>query len=228
MHHAALPTLMFTLLASLLTFPPTTASACATPEEAGFLTVTSPPPSPPPSDFTPWASPEEFSVAQAFNRLYATTYDTTTYAGLKAIIDTRATKMKESWTVRDIRWLQLLVCDSSGSPAVNLLVNSTVVLQVAHPGPWTSPSRGWLPDQPANAKPVDLIKLLSSQGLDPATATFQIMVDSIPMTPTNTLHLRGHDANQTILAFNDNGSTDSGDRDSNEPILLAIHDPEWR
>jgi hypothetical protein len=179
------------------------------------------------SDLSPWESPDEISVVAAFNKLYSTRYDPTNFAGLRALLNDRAADIKPAWTIADIRWLQAIACESGGSPVVSLLVNGVTSVEVFRMPPWTPPSRGWLPDNPAFGR-VDLVALLKAQGIDPHTATFQVIIDHTPITPDNTWRIRGLEPSHSLLAFNDNGSTLAGDRDANEPILLAIGDIEWR
>lgn len=166
---------------------------------------------------TPWTYPGEISVADAYNRLYGTSYSPDTRAGLSELVADRQLEMRSLWTTADFRFLEMLVFDTASTRSFGLGINGTF-LEIFNPGAWTAPSRGWLPD----VRPlfVDLVALLGSAGFDPLTE-FSFMQGRTTLTATNTYRLETPVAGEWLFAFNDNGGLLAGDQDANEPLFCV-------
>lgn len=167
----------------------------------------------------PWPFPQEISVPEAFNRLYGTSYETGTRAGLTAVVAERGLPMQTVWSTADFGHLEMLVFDTASTASFGLWVNQSF-LPLYDPGPWTAPSRGWLPE---NLRPtVDLALFLQSHGLDPLTP-FSFRQGHTVLDANNTYHLSTPVPEQWLFAFNDNGGLLAGDQDANEPMFCVFN-----
>jgi hypothetical protein len=167
----------------------------------------------------PWPFPNEISVAEAYNRLYGTEYDENTFAGLQALTQEKQVDMRTLWTLNDFLFLEMLVFDTSSTAPFGIQVGSTFV-PIYSPGPWTSPTRGWLPDTGPgliNLADVFLANSFSSG------SEFSLRQGGVVLTANNTYRLETPLADQWLFAFNDNGSLLGGDKDANEPIFCAFN-----
>jgi len=169
------------------------------------------------SHATPWAYPEEISVAGAYNRLYDTSYSATTREGLSQLVADRQLEMRSVWSTADFRFLEMLVFDTASTRSFGLGINGTF-LELFNPGTWTGPSRGWLPD----VKPlfVDLVEFLTDAGFDPLTQ-FTFMQGSETLNAHNTYRLGAPVAGEWLFAYNDNKGLLGGDQDANEPLFCV-------
>jgi len=167
----------------------------------------------------PWPFPQEISVAEAFNRLYGTSYDTGTRAGLTELVAERGLPMQTVWSTADFRQLEMLAFDTASTARFGLWVNHSF-LPLYDPGPWTPPSRGWLPE--VGSLTVDLAEFLLSHGFDPLTP-FSFGRGHIVLDAHNTYHLSTPVPEQWLFAFNDNGGLLAGDQDANEPMFCVFN-----
>ena len=171
-----------------------------------------------------WTYPGEISVAEAYNNIYFTNYDTTTQEGLAALVADHGISMPTTWSMATARSVVVLAMDSSNTSPVGILVNGTTFIPIKDPGAWTSPSRGWF-DDPLNspnwqAAIVDIPTLLTNNGF--ATNTpFVFAVGSTVMDATNTYRLNNNNTNSGYLLAYNEGGLNSGDGDANEPIIYV-------
>lgn len=163
----------------------------------------------------PWPYPDEISVTDAYNRMYGTTYDSTR-EGLTQLVGDFGQVMQPVWTTNDFRYLEMLAFDTSSTTPFGLVVGGSF-FQIFDPGPWTAPTRGWLPD--SNPLSIDLEQFLQSNGQE-ATASFSFSVGSTALTAQNTYFLATPEADQQIFAYNGGGLL-AGDQDANEPLFCV-------
>ncbi len=168
----------------------------------------------------PWPFPGEIGVAQAYDTLFGASYDTTSKAGLDQLVAEHGSAMLHEWSLEDVSAVQVVVDDTSLSGVFGLSTPAGFV-PLYDPGPWTPPSRGWLPD--SGSPVVDLAATLEASGLDPATTTFSFALKkgggAVLLGPANTYRLEGTEG-RFLLAHND-GSLSAGDADANEPVVLC-------
>lgn len=157
----------------------------------------------------------EVSVAAVYDHWYDT--DFAAHGALRALAEARAKRMQDTWTTDELRFVQVVSFDTSGTSSLNVVVDGTSI-PVFAPGPWTPPSRGFLPGGP---EPIDLVQVLASHGYGRDTA-FSLAVGGDVMRSTNTLALRAPDG--MLLGYNDNGGVWAGDGDCNEPLLFVRGD----
>jgi len=174
-----------------------------------------------------WTYPGEIPLAQAYNEIYFTSYDTTTTEGLATLVADHGTAMQSTWTTATVKTVTVLAMETSSTAKVGILVNGTTFLLLKDPGPWTSPTRGWLND-PMNsvdwaAGIVDISALLTGNGFA-ANSPFSFVVgdvNGVVMDETNTYRLDNNNTNSGfLLGYNETGLT-GGDGDANEPIVYV-------
>lgn len=176
-----------------------------------------------PASAASWTYPDEISVAEAYNDIYFTTYDTTTQEGLAALVADHGSAMSSSWSVSTATAIVVLSMDSSSTDPVGILVSDTFI-PLFYPGPWTPPSRGWF-DDPLNetnwaAGIIDIRTVLTNNGFA-ATTPFAFVVGSTVMDATNTYRINGNNTNPGfLLGYNESG-LNGGDGDANEPIIYV-------
>jgi hypothetical protein len=168
---------------------------------------------------TPWAFPKEIGVAGAYNRLYGTTYSADTREGLTAVVKDRGLGMRSLWSTADFRHLEMLVFDTSSTERFGLDIKGSFY-SLFDPGPWTAPSRGWLPE--TRPLTVDLAAFLVSKGLD-ALTQFSFRRGSTVLNASNTYYLGTPVKDEWLFGFNDNGGLTGGDQDANEPLFCAFN-----
>jgi hypothetical protein len=166
-----------------------------------------------------WSHPSEISVAAAFNALYGTSYAPGTFQGLQSLVSDQGGGMKSSWTLADVSAVQVLVFDTSSTSGLSLQVGSTNI-PLYSPGPWTAPSRGWLPSK--GSAVISLKATLAAKGFNPTATSFSFRVGGTTLDGNNTYRIAGAQPGEFLLAFNDNGGLFAGDKDANEPIVLAF------
>lgn len=170
-----------------------------------------------------WQYPGEISVAQVYNDIFFTHYDTTTTDGLANLVADHGTAMQGQWDVSSAAKVTVVVMDTSGTSPVGIMVGDTV-LPFYTPGSWTAPSRGYIND-PVNgtdwaAGVVDIAAFLTAHGYA-ADSPFSFVVGSAPMDSSNTYRLDNNNTNGGfLLAYNEGGLT-GGDGDANEPVLYV-------
>lgn len=170
-----------------------------------------------------WQYPNEISVAKAYNDVFFTAYDTATTEGLDALLTDYGTTMQSQWTTATAATVTVLAMETSNRLNIGIKVGATTLL-VKDPGPWTSPSRGYLNDPVSGANwaggVVDIAKLLTDNGFT-ADTPFSFVVGSTVMDASNTHRIANNNTNGGFfLAYNEGGLAAS-DGDANEPILYV-------
>ncbi|MFO0625099.1 MAG: hypothetical protein U0325_05730 [Polyangiales bacterium] len=158
------------------------------------------------------AAAQEVDVASAYDRLYGTSYRV--QGGLEAMRQEVAAPTRTTYTLRDMRFVEVLAYDTSGTAPLVLRAQGQAIV-LFDPGPWTAPSRGWRPGGPRR---IDLAAVLAAHGIDPGTARFQLALDDVRLTAQNTHTLAAPRRGEFLLAHN-GGGIDHEDADANEPLL---------
>lgn len=158
------------------------------------------------------ASAQEVSVSSAYDRLYGTSYSA--QGGLPAMRAEAAARTRATYTIRQMRFVEVLAYETSGTSPLFLLAEGQQIA-IFDPGPWTAPSRGW---RPGGRRPIDLAAVLSAHGIDPREARFQLSVDGVVMSAQNTHTFPSPRGGEFLLAYN-GGGIDHDDADANEPLL---------
>lgn len=158
------------------------------------------------------ASAQEVSVSAAYDRLYGTSFSA--QGGLPAMRQEVAAPTRSTYTLRDMRFIEVLAYETSGTSPIFLLAQGEAI-EIFDPGPWTGASRGW---RPGGRQRIDLAAVLASHGINPSTARFQLAVDGVRMSAQNTHTLAAPRRGEFLLAYN-GGGIDHEDADANEPLL---------
>ena len=161
---------------------------------------------------SPWQYPDEVSVAEVYNTLYGTSYDTTDSAGLAALMADYGAPMQSVWNTNLFSTIQIPIYDSGSTAAVGVRYGAgfSNYAQIFDPGVWTSPSRGYLPNGGAV---IDLASLIG------ANTDFQWVVGNTVLDASNAIALYGVD-NLLFIGYNEGGFT--GDQDFNEPLIRSV------
>lgn len=168
-----------------------------------------------------WQYPNELAVAEAYNDIFFTNYDTTTTEGLAALITDHGATMQSQWTTATAATVTVLAMETSNTFPIGIKVGATTLV-IKDPGPWTPPTRGYLND-PVNGSAwaggvLDIATLLTNNGFT-ADTPFSFVVGGTVMNATNTYRIGNNSTNGGFfLAYNE-GGLNSGDGDANEPIL---------
>lgn len=161
------------------------------------------------------ASAQEISVPSAYDRLYGTSF--TARGGLPAMRQEVAAPTRTTYTLRDMRFVEVLAYETSGTSPIFLLAQGRSIA-IFEPGPWTGASRGW---RPGGRQRIDLAAVLAVNGINPPTARFQLSVDGVRMSAQNTHTLAAPRRGEFLLAYN-GGGIDHEDADANEPLLRCF------
>jgi hypothetical protein len=182
---------------------------------------------------TTWPNPNEISVAKAYNTVFLTElgglpYDTTSLEGLNSLVADHGGAMQTDWNpvVDDIRNVVVLVDDTADAATFGILVAGSVRVPIYVPGPWTSPSRGWINDpfgiigSDWASRVIDIPALLQANNF-PTDSSFEFYVGSDILNSSNTYRIENNGTNGGfLLAYNGSGLA-GGDRDANEPIIYV-------
>lgn len=161
------------------------------------------------------ASAQEVSVSSAYDRLYGTSFSA--QGGLPAMRQELAAHTRSTYTLRDMRFVEVLAYETSGTSPIFLLAEGRAI-EIFDPGPWTAPSRGW---RPGGRRRIDVAAVLAGHGIDPSTARFQFVVNGVRMSAQNTHTLVAPRRGEFLLAYND-GGIHHEDADANEPLLRCF------
>ena len=158
------------------------------------------------------AAAQEVSVSAAYDRLYGTSFSA--QGGLPAMRQEVAAPTRTTYTLRDMRFIEVLAYETSGTSPIVLLAQGEAI-EIFDPGPWTGASRGW---RPGGRQRIDLAAVLAAHGINPTTARFQLSVDGVRLSAQNTHTLAAPRRGEFLLAYN-GGGIDHEDADANEPLL---------
>lgn len=158
------------------------------------------------------AAAQEVSVSGAYDRLYGTSFSS--QGGLAALRAQAAARTRGLYTVRELRFIDVIAYDTAGTSPLYLVAEGRMI-PIFDPGPWTPPSRGF---RPRGGHTIDVAATLARHGIDPSHARFGLSVDGVMMSAQNTHTLRGARGGEFLLAYN-GGGLDHEDADANEPLL---------
>ena len=161
------------------------------------------------------AAAQEVDVAEAYDRLYRTDY--TARGGLAEMRASIAAPTRATYSLRDMRFVEVLAFDTAGTPTLYLLAQGQQIPLFASE-PSEDGSRGWRPD---NGRRIDLARALAEHGIDPTRARFQLAVDDAVMDAENTHTFFAPRRREFLLAHN-GGGIDNADADANEPLLRCF------
>lgn len=158
------------------------------------------------------AAAQEVSVSGAYDRLYGTSFSS--QGGLAALRAQAAAHTRAQYTVRELRFIDVIAYDTAGTSPLYLVAEGRMI-PIFDPGPWTPPSRGF---RPRGGHTIDVAATLAQHGIDPSHARFGLSVDGVMMSAQNTHTLRGARGGEFLLAYN-GGGIHYEDADANEPLL---------
>lgn len=164
-----------------------------------------------------WPYPGEIAVTDVYNVLYGTNYDSTDFSGLSTLVSDHGTAMNSSFTLADVSAVQVLVYDTANTATFYLQAGGKMI-PLYGSGPWTPPSRGWLPDN--GITKVFIAPILAANGIGP-DQPFSFSVGNDILDATDTYRIAGSKPGEFLLAHNDNGGLMAGDKDANEPVVLG-------
>ena len=174
-----------------------------------------------------WTYPNELSVAEVYNTIFLTDvvsvpYDTSSKSGLDALVADHGGAMKTTWNaVSDrIHNVTVVADDSSSQSTFGIKVGTQRIL-IYTPGPWTSPTRGWI-NNPMGligsdwaAGVVRISDLLAANNL-PADSNFSFYVGNVDLDTSNTYLIKGNGTNGGFLLAYNEGGLSSGYQDAND------------
>ena len=149
----------------------------------------------------------EYSVSYTYNNLWGTNLSNSDLTS--AMQDPSST-----WTLNQMKTLQVMVMDTSNTADVKLVVNGGGTFTLFNNGAWTSPTRGYAVGTQYN--------LAADFGIT-ATDTFSLYVGNrLIASPSAKMWLAPDAfAGEFLLGYNDNGTWSAGDGDMNEPLIYA-------
>lgn len=157
----------------------------------------------------------EVSVLNTYNDLFGTNY--TSFATLQL---EKAEAPQSQWSLADINTLQVMAMDTSSSADITLkIVGDTNKQLIYDPLPWSnySGSRGY--------ELTGEIDLPTTYGIE-SSDLFELFVGKRQITADHArLFVSPDSFSGFLLAFNDNGAWNSGDKDMNEPLLFGKVSP---
>ncbi|MBU1248438.1 MAG: VPLPA-CTERM sorting domain-containing protein [Proteobacteria bacterium] len=165
---------------------------------------------------TPWEHPLEPSVAWVYNQHYGTNYSIDTKEGLADLLADHGATALSTWNTVDFGFLRMEVFDTSSTTPLTLRYGDdfSQSMLISDPGPWTSPTRGYLPDGQA------YINLRSILGQN---EDFQLFVGDTNLDAGNSILAMGLNNKSFLLGYNGGGW--SGDSDFNEPLVHMAETP---
>lgn len=164
---------------------------------------------------SPWQFPNEVSVAEAYNTLYGTSYDTDDDSGLTALLADVGIAMTPTFNTDTFPLLRVLTFDTGATTPLSIRYGAGFAntLEIFNPGSWTSPTRGWLPN---GSSYVDLAAAIG------ANTDFQLYLNNTQLNASNSILIDAPGSTR-FVGFNAGGW--GQDHDFNEPLVQLTATP---